>query len=145
MHNHLYKQIIVTAVVAVVVGGISFYGGTRYQSSIRGSQVSRFAGMGGVTGGRTMQNRPVLGDVITLDSDSITVKLADGSTKIVNIAQSTTYTITTVGKKDEVVVGTKVSVIGQTNSDGSVTAQSVQINPSVRPGFGMGLSPSPTN
>jgi hypothetical protein len=68
--------------------------------------------------------------------------MIDGSTKIVNIAPSTTYSKTETGKKEEVVVGTKVNVFGQTNSDGSVTAQSVQINPTMRAGFGGDLRPT---
>ncbi len=137
----MQKHIILTVVVAVVVGSIAFYGGMRYQSSFRESGVGRFGPMGSA-GVRTGQNRPVLGDVVTVDADSLTVKMTDGSTKIVNIAPSTTYSKTENGKKEEVVVGTKVNVFGPTNSDGSVTAQSVQINPTMRPGFGSDLRPT---
>lgn len=135
------KHIMLTVVVAVLVGGAAFYGGMRYQSSLRGSGTGRF-GAGGVAGGRAGQNRPVLGEVLTVDADSLTVKMADGSTKIVNIAPSTTYSKTETGKKEEVVIGTKVNVFGQTNSDGSVTAQNVQINPMMRAGFGGDLRPT---
>jgi hypothetical protein len=138
----MQKHIILTVVVAVIVGGIAFYGGMRYQSSLRGSGAAGRFGAGGVAGARAGQNRPVLGDVVTVDVDSLTVKMIDGSTKIVNIAPSTTYSKTETGKKEEVVVGTKVNVFGQTNSDGSVTAQSVQINPAMRAGFGGDLRPT---
>lgn len=58
--------------------------------------------------------------------------MSDGSSKIVNIAPDTSYAKTATASASEVQVGTKVGVFGQTNSDGSVTAQSVQLNPQFR-------------
>ena len=114
----------------VVVGAVSFYGGMQYQSSLRGT--GRAGGFGGQAATRGAQNRPVTGDVVSVDTDSLTVKVSDGSTKIVNIAPDTSYAKTATATASEVQVGTKVGVFGQTNSDGSVTAQSVQLNPQFR-------------
>jgi hypothetical protein len=70
-----------------------------------------------------------MGDVVSVDQNSITVKLSDGSSKIVNLTKSTTYSKTDAVSQSDVTNGTKVAVIGATNSDGSVTATRVEINP----------------
>ncbi len=74
-----------------------------------------------------------------MDSDSITVKLADGSTKIVLFSGTTTYSDTITASQTDLKVGGEVSVFGTANSDGSVTATSIQITPQ----FGR-VMPSPT-
>jgi hypothetical protein len=64
----------------------------------------------------------------------------DGSSKIVNISPSTTYSKTDTGSKSDLKTGIRVAAIGSPNSDGSVTAQNVQINPMFR----IGESPTPS-
>ncbi|MEI7652951.1 MAG: hypothetical protein WCJ70_01575 [bacterium] len=123
------KKALFLSVGVVVVGVVSFYGGLQYQSSIR---TFTRGNVGAAGGARSAQGRPVNGEVISMDKDSLTVKLLDGSTKIVNISHDTTYTKTASASASEVLVGVKLGVFGQTNSDGSVSAQSVQINPQLR-------------
>ncbi len=130
------KYFILTGIAIVVVGAASFYGGMQYQNSLRGA--GRVNGFGAVAGLRGAQNRPVNGEVVSIEHDGLTVKMPDGSTKIINVASETAYTKTASASATEVQVGTKVGIFGQTNSDGSVTAQTISINPAIRGGFGGG-------
>ena len=74
------------------------------------------------------------GNIIAQDSGSITVKLDDGSTKIILIPGSTTIAVTPTGTASDLAVGKDVTVIGATNSDGTVTATQIQIG--TLPGLG---------
>ena len=131
------KQILTTIIVALVVGGASFYGGMRYQQMRRGNFAGQFAQGGNFRGangtGAPRGNgggfMPVNGEIISSDDKTMTVKLQDGSSKIVILSDSTNINKAESGSKTDLTAGTKVLVFGQTNSDGSVTAQSVQLNP----------------
>ena len=70
----------------------------------------------------------VIGEIISQDENSITVKIQDGSTKIVILGDSTTYSKTQNIDKGELSAGNRVRVFGSANSDGSITAQNVQLN-----------------
>lgn len=126
----------------LVVGGAAFYGGIQYQKSqsvggrsfASGQQGTRRTG----TGARRMGNGTTLGDILNVDSSSITVKLTDGSSRIVLFSNKTVYNKTAPVDKSELKVGEKVSVFGTANTDGSITAQNVQLNPQVRMGAAAG-------
>ena len=81
--------------------------------------------------------QPVLGEVLTIDETSLTVKLPDGSSRIVLITDKTIFNKTASVEKTEVKVGERVGVFGTSNSDGSVTAQNIQLNPQFRMGGGV--------
>lgn len=76
--------------------------------------------------------RPVNGEIIDKDNKSITVKLPDGQTKIVLLSEKTVVRKTQEGKTDDLKKGETVAVFGNENSDGSVTAQNIQLNPQFR-------------
>ena len=128
---------IVAIVVTVVVGATAFFAGMKYQQSQRQANFQRL-GTNGTLGNFRGQNpegtnfQPMNGEIITRDDKSITVKLQDGSSKIILISDSTTINKAEAGTKEDLKEGEKVLVIGQTNSDGSVTAQSIQLNPPMR-------------
>ncbi|MBI4450310.1 hypothetical protein HY634_04575 [Candidatus Uhrbacteria bacterium] len=147
------KMLIRIAGALVVVGGAAFYGGMRYErmrpslSTERGDaqnfrnlspeereqRRAQFGGAGGGgmvgrTGGR--QGDAVIGEIIASNATSVTVKLRDGGTKTVLLADRTEIGKSIDGTRDDLVVGTMVFVNGSANSDGSVTAQSIQIRPS---------------
>lgn len=140
MNSKLLYPVIITA---LVVGGGAFFTGMKYQESkapalgnnMRGQfQGGRQGMMGGQNGNR--QGRfgggAVMGEIISSDDKSITVKLSDGSSKIVLLSESTTVSKSETGVKGDLKVGEKVGVFGMDNSDGSVTAQNVQLNPQFR-------------
>ena len=92
------------------------------------------AGMGvrvGMNGGGFMA-----GEILSKDESSITIKMQDGSTKIVLVGSSTQIMKSTTGSSDDLMNGTNVTVTGIANSDGSVTAESVQIRPAGSMPFG---------
>jgi len=77
------------------------------------------------------QERPVSGEVIAKDNDSITVKVQDGWSKIIFISDTTTVAKTEEGSLDDLAEGTQVVVFGSQNDDGSIAAESIQPNPSL--------------
>lgn len=136
------KEIVVPVVIAsLVFAGVGFFGGMQFQKSQRvsfganGQGNFMMQGNGGQRGGgqgagRTMGQgmRPVTGEIISTDGNSITVKMDDGSSKIVLISDTTQINKTDPGAKTDLTIGTKVGVFGADNN-GTVTAQSIQIDP----------------
>ena len=126
-------------VVAVVVGGISFYGGMKYAQGKISDQRQQFlanAGSGFRGNGQGGQGRGgmmgfVNGEIIAKDDKSVTVKLRDGGSKIVFYSNSTEVGKFVSGTLTDLKVGENISANGSPNSDGSITAQSVQIRPTI--------------
>lgn len=139
------NPIVITAIVALIVGGAAFYGGMKYQqyqrANFRNAGQGNFMmgntgqrGNGGANGqGRMMGQgfRPIIGEIISSDDKSITVKLEDGSSKIVLVSDSVNISKSDSGSKTDLKVGTKVGVFGQDNN-GTITAQNIQLNPLMR-------------
>lgn len=73
------------------------------------------------------------GEIISLDDKSITIKLSDGSSKTILLSDKTSYSNFQEAKKENLKNGIKIMVSGKTNSDGSVTADRVQLNPVILP------------
>ena len=132
------NKYLMTVIVAIFVGVLVFLAGMKYQSSqaTRGANPGRQFGTGNNTNGR--QNglgrfggtgRPVAGEIISLDDKSITVKLQDGSSKIVLLTSSTSIFKSSEASKSDLMSGIKVLATGAENSDGSITASNVQLNP----------------
>ncbi len=131
------NNIVTIIIVAVVFAGIGFFAGTKYQQS-KSPQISQLQRRSGNTpnGVANRQNggfQPISGNIINSDSESVTVKLGDGSSKIVFIDNSTTINKSSEGTKDDLQTDTKVAIFGSQNEDGSISASSIQINPSIRP------------
>jgi hypothetical protein len=131
---------LITIIIVIIVGVGAFFGGMQYQKSQvpsfatgQGEYRQRMMGQGQQGQGQTF--RPVRGDVLSTDNNTLTVKLQDGSSKIVILSGNTTYMKEASATKEDLKTGNTVMVTGTSNSDGSVTAQSVQINP---PAFGIG-------
>jgi hypothetical protein len=71
--------------------------------------------------------RPVNGTIISQDENSITVKLQDNSSKIILLNENSLINKTESGTKEDLTEGTEITVFGQENGDGSLTAQNIQI------------------
>lgn len=126
------NNMVVMALVAVVLAGGSFFVGMKYQEGKQSIGFNRTGRFQGQRNGSPNGFRPVTGEILSLDDKSMTVKLQDGGSKIVLLSQTTSYNKSARGSRDDLKVGEKVAAFGQENSDGSVTAQNVQINPMVR-------------
>src|SRR5258706_1533293 len=123
------NNFIIIAILVLIVGlGGGFFAGVVYQKSqapaFGNGQFRQRFGQGGNT-----NFRPVRGQILSMDSSSLTVKMMDGSSKIVVLSGSTTFFKSSTGSATDIKTGDTVMVIGNQNSDGSVTAQDVQINP----------------
>ena len=125
---------IIAAVVVVVLLGASFYGGMVYGKgntpaagqSAAGGTFTRGAGGGGrgAGGGFTA------GQILSNSGTSISIQQQNGSSsELVLISPTTQILKSTTGTASDLTQGTQVTVTGTSNSDGSLTATSIQIRP----------------
>jgi uncharacterized protein (UPF0333 family) len=135
-------MIVVAAILIVVAAAGGFFGGTMFQKNQtstlgamgRGNFATRF-GQNGQNGQNAQAFRPVRGQVLSMGNNSLTVKMSDGSTKIVVLSASTSFVQSTKAVLSDIKTGDTINVVGTQNSDGSVTASDVQINPPAQGGF----------
>jgi len=136
--KHVVMAVVATA---VIVGGGAFSGGMRYErqrlpaDAREGRALNRewrqsgdrlqSDTMLGTRGGAGL----IVGEVLSRDTQSMTVKIRDGGSKIVLFGQTTEIVKSVAGTTDDLTVGRQVTVMGTPNADGSVTAQSIQIRP----------------
>jgi len=137
------QKIIGVIVIVLVVAGLSFFGGMKYASSR--SPASQFANraQNGLnqngttrTGNGMMRGGPnsggfVSGQILSIDSKSMTVKLNNGGSKIIFYSPTTKVEKTVDGVITDVVTGNQVTITGTANSDGSINATSVQLRPAI--------------
>src|SRR3989344_1205764 len=143
--------------IVVIIGGGAFYGGMTYAQMSRGGsgggnftnlspeeRQARFAGNGnpGTRGSGGTGGGFTAGEIISKDETSITIKMQDGSTKIVLVSSSAQIMKSAAGTVNDLTVGTQVTITGSANSDGSLTAESVQIRPAGFVPFGGGTRTS---
>ncbi|MEW6447304.1 MAG: hypothetical protein AB1426_04330 [Bacillota bacterium] len=132
------KKVALPLVIALLVGAGGFFLGMWYQKSQAaglGRPAGLFGSMRGAGGTDGLQRRafnpgqgrPVAGEIIEKDEKSITIKLQDGSSKIVLLPGNTEFRKTTAGSQEDLKQGERVFVVGKENSDGSITANTVQI------------------
>jgi hypothetical protein len=145
--SNMKKTIIIAVIAVVVVGAAAFWGGMKYSQMSgaarrtgQGFQQGMGTAGGGLKGIRTGANF-INGEIISKDDKSITVKMRDGGSKIIFLSNATEFSKFATGTAADLNVGTSVMANGNTNSDGSITAQSIQIRPQMAsgtPGFGPG-------
>jgi Domain of unknown function (DUF5666) len=135
-----YRPHIIWAIVAI----IAFVGGMYYRTvsappSLAGSRVGTFAsstrgtfvGRNGSTG-----TGIIAGQVVSKDAQSITIALPNGNSQIVFYSSSTAIEKPSPATISDITTGTEVMVGGTPNSDGSLTAQTIQVRPSSAAGSG---------
>lgn len=148
------KNKISCIVIIIVVAIATFYAGIKYNQSKTAAVTAdrqvqfgqmRNGGQGGAKlgrGGIGMGGAGfVSGEIISKDAQSITVKIGNqrqlagqpdnatqqGGSKIIFLSASTTIAKTVAGTQSDLSVGSQISVTGNANTDGSVTAKEVQV------------------
>lgn len=137
------KKNLILIIAFVVVAALAFYGGMKYGSSqnsqpsgAQSGQFGQFRNSSGTGSGRNggsfgSGSVPLSGQIISKDSGSLTLELrggnSSGSSRIVLFSSSTSVTKSAAGTLNDLTQGGNVTVIGKANSDGSITAESIQI------------------
>lgn len=130
------NQVIGAVVVLIIVGGGAFYAGMSYAGSQTPAR-STFSTAGGAGGfaGRTGARGGAgggftAGTIVSSGSGTISIQQQNGSsTEIVLVGPSTQILKTVAGSASDLSVGTTVTITGTSNSDGSMTANSIQVRP----------------
>jgi hypothetical protein len=153
------KPIIIVGsiVVALLLMGASFYGGTLYQRNSESSARNRFLASRGIDPNQFNQNNPngsggnfqggtgngrqgfafgggAQGQVKTIDGNTITISTAQNVTTV-TLSDSTVFMKSVTGTVADLKVGDRVLVQGQRDSSGNITASEIMLNPA---GFGPG-------
>ena len=151
------KFITIILISNLIVIGVGVYGGIKYaeSGSLRNEfsradfqnlspeeRQQRFSATGGRASGDheggsfrggfgsgSDGTRPLAGEIITQNEDSFTIKLSDGSTKIIFVNDSTQITKSVDGVLDDLMNGEQMFISGDENPDGSYTAQTIQLIP----------------
>jgi len=138
MKNTKYTVPVLAAAVALILGFAGgYYSPHRASAAFRGGNTT-FAGgkgayafTGGARGG--MGAGLLSGTVAKEDSGSLTLNTRDGSSHVVLFTPDTTVSKSVTGSMQDVAVGSEVIITGTTNSDGSVSAASIQLRPAGSP------------
>ena len=142
--NVLPITLLIVGLVGGFGGGYLFKGYQQTQARANfagGNGVARFAGAARGGAGEMMgRGGGVTGTILSIDDKSVTIKLQDDSSKIVLFSDTTKYSDTKDATKADLKVGSDVAAFGTPNSDGSVTAINIQINP-----VSFRLSPTPAS
>ena len=151
------KKLLPVVLIIIIVGASAFYGGMKYgQSKSTGGfsnltpeqRQQRFGQMGvnisgpmpGRTGNRAGANF-VSGEIIAKDGQSVTVKMRDNGSKIIFYSDATEISKFASGASSDLEIGKTVTANGTANSDGSITAQSIQLRPT--PSLAPTTTPTP--
>lgn len=151
MNNAL--KIIVGAVVVLVIAAGSFYGGMVYgknqattsrtmtlpngqqvpfNGTPGGAQGFRGQGQNGGPGGFGEQAGMTFGTIESVDGNVVTITTRDGAKKTVNVTDTTLIEKNASVSVSDLATGDTVIVSGSDNTDGSITARSVQVAPAGR-------------
>jgi hypothetical protein len=145
-------------ILVIVFAAAGFFGGVTYQKSkapsVAGGAGGRFGGRGfgggqggfggGGAAGGAQRMTPINGQIVSSGNNTITVKLSDGSSKIVDLTAQTMINKSTKGSTSDLTSGQQVTAFGITNSDGSITAQAVNVGNGMFRGRPSGNQAAPT-
>ena len=117
-------------ILGLIVAAGLFYGGVSYGQSVASATNGGRTGSTSFTGTGSFSGRTgggaTVGTVVSSDATSITIALKSGSV-VAFYSTSTPITKITSGSVGDITAGANITVLGTTNSDGSVTANSIQI------------------
>ncbi|MFH1129654.1 MAG: hypothetical protein V1686_02880 [Patescibacteria group bacterium] len=130
------KKVLPLIIIGVIVIGLVFFVGFK----IGGKKSTTFGKNGPgtftagdiVNGGMRSRNSGanfVNGEIISKDDTSITVKSRDGGSKIIFYSDVTEISKFISGVASDLGVGKTIMITGTTNSDGSITAKTIQLRP----------------
>ncbi|HUY05154.1 MAG TPA: hypothetical protein VMV62_00305 [Candidatus Paceibacterota bacterium] len=133
---HTQKKLVTTGVIALVIGAGVGYAGAgmlnrpaaapfargNWNAGGAGSMMRGGAGSGFLTG-----------TVVSKDATGMTLNTRDGSSHVVFVTPDTNVSKSVGGTIADVSVGATVIVSGTTNSDGSVSANLIQLRPAPSP------------
>ncbi|MFA6099368.1 MAG: hypothetical protein WC750_00640 [Patescibacteria group bacterium] len=126
------SSIIAIAIVCLLLGGAAGYLVTttflKPGGNIRSFNGANLGNGQGRTGARA-NGGMIAGELLKKDDGSLSIKLRDGSSKLVLTTSSTETLTMATGTLASLKVGENVIVNGTQNADGSLTANTVQTNP----------------
>jgi len=118
---------IILIIAAFFVG--KSYGASHAATPATGGASAYRTGAAGGFAGRT-GGAATVGQVVSMDATSITVSVPNGGgSKIILYTPTTTVLKTAQAATSDITVGSTITATGTTNSDGSITATSIQIRP----------------
>ncbi|OQA36365.1 MAG: hypothetical protein BWY53_00570 [Parcubacteria group bacterium ADurb.Bin326] len=134
------KFIPLIVLVAIVIAAASFFGGMQYANA-KGPQ----SGRGDFQNGSGLQNRSfangdkqmearnnmAMGEILSKDDQSLTIKLTNGGSKIVFFSSSTEIGKEVSASIQDLEVGKAVTASGAANDDGSIVAKTIQLRDSL--------------
>lgn len=126
----------ITIIIIIIIVIAAFFVGKAYGNKQATSAVSAqnangtfsHSGMYGGSGRGAFGNATI-GQVIAKDTTSITVSLPNGGSKIILYSPTTMVLKTDAGTLNDITVGSTITASGTANTDGSITATSIQIRP----------------
>lgn len=131
------KNISILIIAIIVALGAGFFGGLQYQKLASKNAIAKMAGPqgfnrdnfnGAVSGQRNRAGAGFTsGTILSKNDNSLTVKLAAGGSEIVFLGETTEIMKSAAGTLADLNVGEQVVVSGTANSDGSITAKTVQL------------------
>ncbi len=145
--KNILLPIIITAISA---GGLGFFAGTKYQASKTPStpQLRQFTGPNGQTPRGNFNFRQsatslsgasmIRGQILSIEGDTVTIALPDGGSQLILVSETTTITTASEGTVGDLKPEDSIMVFGESNDDGSVTAETIST------GGRFGSLPSPT-
>jgi hypothetical protein len=134
------KTIISVAAAIITSGGLGFITGSnldkKESSNVRKEQIGDFQNMRGtgqvgsaIPGGKGMGGGMVSGEVLSIDGQSITIKIQNGGSKIVLVPDDVKVTKSVSTDRSDIKQGENITVIGKANGNDSISAESIQIRP----------------
>ncbi|UMX48186.1 MAG: DUF5666 domain-containing protein [Candidatus Nealsonbacteria bacterium DGGOD1a] len=129
------KSIPIAIIAAIIFGAAGFYGGMLYGTSKSSSNSAAVAGnrpTGVQNGNASGVGGIVYGEIISVDSSSMTVKASDSGSKIVFFSGTSKISKNVDAQISDLAVGQTVMASGTANSDGSISSKTVEINPQTK-------------